>query len=286
MDPTRFDEMARRITGGSSTRRRALLTALGGALLGAGIGLPDDLEAHAKQRRRHKKRKCLFGQRRCRDRRCHGCCNDADCGGNVCETGTCSACPRGQRLCRGGCIPEASCCADSECTGGRVCVDGSCACGPNRRECNGVCIGSNECCGTDCPAITCGPNQRECDGFCIGVDECCGTDCPVKTCGPENCNGCCDGTTCRDGDSLNFCGRNGFTCLACDFRESCIGSGCVCEKECCRNADCTGTNVRCNRRGTCESCTPDGAALPGGCGPDTVGLCCSGTCSGAVCGQA
>lgn len=255
MDPMRFDDLARGLSA-ASTRRRALLGALGGALLGTGLVTTEEAAA-ASHRRRRKRRKCLFGQRRCKDGRCHGCCKDSDCGGNVCESGTCSACPRGQRPCRGGCIPQAACCADSECTGGRVCVDGTCTCGPNQRECNGVCIGN---------------------------DACCGSDCPVKTCGPENCAGCCDGTTCRDGDSLNFCGRGGFLCEACEFLETCAGFGCICEKACCRDSDCPGPNVRCNRQGTCESCLPDGAPLPGGCTIDTVGLCCSGSCSNAVCG--
>lgn len=259
MEPTRFDAFARDLGTARSTRRRALFGALGGVLAGAGLAASGEAGSRSHRRRQRKKRKCLFGQRRCKDRRCHGCCSDSDCGGNVCESGTCSACPRGQRPCRGGCIPADACCADSECTGDRVCVNGACACGPN---------------------------QRVCDGVCISNDACCGTDCPVKTCGPENCGGCCDGTTCRDGDSLNFCGRDGFICQSCGFRETCDGSGCVCEKECCRDLDCIGTNVRCNQQGICESCIPDGAALPGGCGIQTVSLCCSGSCTGAVCGEA
>jgi hypothetical protein len=255
MEPTRCDDLARGLCAATSTRRRAVLGDLGGALPGTGL-VPFEEAGARPHRRRRKKRKCLFGQRTCKDRRCHGCCDDGDCGGNVCEAGTCSACPRGQRPCRGGCIPQEACCADSECTGGRVCVDGAC---------------------------TCKPNQRECDGACIGADECCGSDCPVKTCDAENCRGCCDGTTCRDGESLTFCGRDGSFCQACNFRETCAGLGCICEKQCCRDFDCLRTNVRCNNQGNSRSCLSDGAPLPGGCDLPNVGLCCSGICTGAAC---
>jgi len=262
MDPTRFDAFSRTLTdrlhGGPT--RRAILATLGGALLGGWLSTPLDGDAKRNRRKRHnrrKKRKCLFGQRRCKDRRCHGCCSDADCGGNVCEVGTCSACPQGQRPCHGGCIPEDACCDDSECTGGRVCVDGSCECGPNQRLCEGACIPASECCGTDCP-----------------------------TCSSENCDGCCDGHICRDGDSTNFCGRNGTICSACSFLQTCTGEFCACLRECCFDFDCPGENRRCNNQGFCESCVPNGGALPGGCTIETVSLCCSGQCSGAVCSEA
>lgn len=256
MDPNLFDDLVRRVTNDSNTTgRRAVLAALGGVVVSSGLMTTVDAEGRRKRHRREK-RKCLFGQRRCRDRRCHGCCNDQDCGGNVCESGTCSACPQGQRPCRGGCISRDSCCADSECSGGRVCIAGACGCGPNRRECNGVCISS---------------------------DACCGDDCPVEVCNAENCQGCCDGTTCRDGDSLNFCGRDGDFCQACNFRETCTGAFCACERECCRDVDCIGQNVRCNNQGNCETCIATGDPLPGGCNLQTVGLCCSGQCNNTGC---
>jgi hypothetical protein len=227
MDPIRFDAITRTLSDLSDhlPTRRTLMRALGAGLLGGGIGSGLDAEAKKGRKRRRKKKKkiCLFGQRRCRDKRCHGCCADADCGGNVCDSGTCSDCPRNQRLCRGGCIPEDACCADADCTGGRICLDGTCACGPDRRLC---------------------------EGACIAADACCGTDCPVETCTPENCNGCCGGDTCRNGDSANFCGRNGVACDQCASGETCDAGVCRGGGGTCSSENCGGC---CDVQGTCRA---------------------------------
>jgi hypothetical protein len=268
MDPTQFDALTRALSGLTEhlpTRRRLVQT-LGLSLLGLRAGMTPEAEAKngRRKRRQKKKRKCLFGQRRCRDRRCHGCCSDADCGGNVCDLGTCSDCPRNQRLCRGGCIAEDACCGDGECGGGRVCIDGVCACGPDRQLCEGVCIAN---------------------------DACCGTDCPIETCTPETCNGCCDGDACREGDGQNFCGRGGVACASCGRGQVCDAGECVCpsgqrqcgdrcipETDCCTDGDCE----------PCETCA--GGACTGGCLDGEVCdggtcICASGNlCAGACCG--
>ncbi len=221
-------------------------------MLGGGIGSGLDATAKKGRKRRRKKKKkiCLFGQRRCRDKRCHGCCADADCGGNVCDSGTCSDCPRNERICRGGCIPEDACCADADCAGGRVCVDGTCECGPDRRLCEGVCI---------------------------AADACCGTDCPVDTCTPDTCNGCCDGNTCREGEGQNFCGRNGVACAQCGRDGFCNAGACECQSgtKVCPNGDCIPQDGCCGEADcpTCQTCE-DQQCVP---------LCPSGCCHDETC---
>jgi hypothetical protein len=240
----------------------------------------------------------LFGQRRCRDRKCHGCCADADCGGNVCESGTCSDCPRGQRLCRGGCIAEETCCTDDECSSGRVCIAGTCGCGPDRQLCEGVCIPADACCGTECPVESCTPANCSgcCDGntcrngdsanfcgrsgvACVQCDagEACDAGVCVGgggTCSPTNCNGCCDGTTCSEGDSQNFCGRGGDPCNQCDHGVACDAGHCGCRND----DDCSESEGgRCRPNGACvypPNCDP--AGTQGSCG--ILNCCNSGTC--------
>lgn len=238
MDPIRFDALARALSqvARPTVSRRLALPALAGLLASTAADSHEGVASKRRPKRvrnRAKRRKkarqdevlCPTGQLLCNGQ-CAGCCSDADCGGNACNDGRCQDCPRGQRLCRGGCLAESSCCNDGECTGGQSCIAGACACRANERLCEGACIPNTECCGTDCP--------------------------PAPTCSPENCNGCCDGATCRQGDSQNFCGRNGEPCQSCALLETCDAGQCLCERECCGDAGCNaGFNGLCRPEGTC-----------------------------------
>ncbi len=277
MDADRFDEAVRLLVVVPS-RRGMLGLALGGALHFL-LSVAEGAAKKRKRRNKKKKRKCLFGQRRCRDKRCHGCCSNADCGGNVCETGTCSDCPRGKRLCRDGCIPKEACCTDSDCDGAETCVAGVCGCRAHERLCEGACI----------------PN-----------DACCGADCPPPACSSDNCPGCCHGDTCHEGVSQRFCGHNGAVCIECPANTSCDGETCVCPTQCCSNADCTAApGGICQANGFCQypcietgqpcsslanCCDPNAHCDSGVCGIciasgdecDPGGIPC---CSGGVCDQ-
>lgn len=312
MEHTRFDAIAKQL--GTRLPRRGLL-GLVAALTAAGVvGPPEESAAKHKHRK-----KCPTGQQRCRPGKgqpCVGCCSDTDCGGNACVDGTCTACPRGQRSCRGGCIALDACCVDADCTGNRVCTGGTCDCAPSDRLCEGVCINRRDCCGTDCPPNnggggggggtpqTCTP--ANCNGCCDGTtcregvtDNNCGrgggacvacaagTSCAAGictgtgSCSPESCDGCCNRGSCHEGDSQNFCGRGGVTCAACRSRESCDVGTCVCPTECCGDEDCTeGDAGLCRPDGTCvyrPNCFAIGQTLPNGCGSSDV--CCSSLCT-------
>ena len=248
MENSRFDELSRQLA--RRLPRRGVL-GLAATLTVAGVlGASEEGDARRKQRRK----KCPTGQRRCGHgsrQRCVGCCSDADCGGNACTGGECASCPNGQRSCRGGCIAVTACCADADCSGGRVCVDGTC----------------------DCRA-----SERLCEGTCIPRDACCGADCPSTTCNSTNCNGCCDGNTCRQGDSQNFCGRGGVACTPCGSGAACDAGVCVCsggrvscaDGSCisCRSGETCGAGNTCECPTACcgdEDCTAGDAGL---CQPD------------------
>lgn len=265
MDPTRFDALIRTLSQvvQRPPSRRAVLAAASGLLAGILAG-PADTDAKRKRRQRRRRnrkqkrqKRCPTGQVRC-ETGCAGCCTDTDCGGNACVEGRCAECPAGQRRCRGGCIAGAACCSDDECTGGQVCIDAGCTCRAHERLCQGGCIPKDECCGTDCPPAP-----------------------PPSTCSAETCGGCCEGSVCKNGDSQNFCGRDGVECDRCDTGEVCDAGQCrcphgsvpcadgsciacapgfVCEDgqcvcpagRCCSNADCTGGYAgRCRPDGTC-----------------------------------
>jgi hypothetical protein len=244
MDADRFDEAVRSLVVVPSRRGMLGLT-LGGSL-SVMLGLADGVAKKKSKRKNTKKRKCLAGQRRCRDRRCHGCCPNADCGGNACVLGVCRDCPSNERLCRGGCIPETSCCTDDECDGQQTCISGVCSCRANERRCDGACMPVEYCCtSVDCagaPCLNgqcqCGEGQQECRGECIPETSCCRTsDCSAcERCENEACaNACPAGQTCLDGvcacaerECDGVCIPNDGCCPACGDREVCSFELCIC----------------------------------------------------------
>lgn len=90
-----------------------------------------------------------------------------------------------------------------------------------------------------------------------------------RTCSPANCNGCCQGTVCYGGHSLNTCGVAGAACVNCTSQGAC------------------------NANGTCGAPPKDGGGLAAGkCTSTDVSSCglCSGTfvydtcCASGTCG--
>ena len=255
LEHTRFDAITRKL--GTRLPRRGVLR-LVAALTAAGVvGSPEEGAAKAKHRK-----KCPTGQRRCgggKHQPCVGCCTDADCGGNACTGGVCADCPKGQRSCRGGCIAVDACCVDADCTGNRVCTEGTCDCAPSDRLCQGVCINRRDCCGTDCPPTNGGGGG--------------GTP---QTCTAATCNGCCDGTQCREGVTDNNCGRGGGACVACAAGTSCDAGVCTgagsCSPEscdgCCNRGSCHEGDSQnfCGRGGvTCAACRARESCDAGSC---------------------
>lgn len=252
MDANRFDDVIRSLAA-SPSRRTVLGLTLGGGL-GALLGVVDAAAKKRKGRHKNKdrnkntKRRCLVGQRRCRDRRCHGCCSDADCGGNECALGVCRDCPRNERLCDGACIPGDACCTSDDCDGA-PCERGRCLCADGQRDCHGRCIPEDACCSSsDCgPCETC-QNDR-CLSVCPEDLECVDGQC---RCTASSCDGCCAGDTCRDGDTNKFCGSNGEICAACTVRQTCQGGVCTCPAgeqdcagECIPEDDCCPGTISC-----------------------------------------
>ena len=206
---------------------------------------------------------------------------DDGCGGTVtckCDTGCC-----GDGLCLPGTSPDA-CGTNGEacqvCTDPDRCNDGVCSCIPypdpcEKRECGKV---PNGCGGS----VTCGPN----DGACP-VGETCEFDSGMCFCGPD-CKGCCSKDTCQPGNTNDFCGTAGETCVTCTGFDACIDGDCVCvpEPNPCGDRECGQVKDRC---GGIHVCGPyDGKCLPGDtcdtyggmcyCGPDCTGCCAENTC--------
>lgn len=151
----------------------------------------------------------------CNADNCDGCCQpDATCvevgdqTGNECGSGglACTSCDSG--ICDLGTCVEA--CDETTCAG--------CCAGPTIDDC--LEIGnaqSQEACGLGGAACEdCGTGITCTQGTC--VDASCSADCP---------DGCCDGITCRDGDSNDECGTGGEACFSCGADQTCSSGVCV-----------------------------------------------------------
>jgi hypothetical protein len=154
-------------------------------------------------------------------------------------------------------------------------------CGPCKTCKKGKCRPKPD--GTDCG------NCRSCQGGaclsdCDSDQECRDGQC---TCGGTACAGCCDGTTCRHGDTLAFCGRNGRTCVECVSGQECFSGECVCAYSsctgCCSGTTCQpGTNeAACGQyANACVTCQACEVCSDGICVNDCAGghVCRNGTC--------
>jgi hypothetical protein len=122
LDGTNFDELTRLFT--TRTRRRGLLTGVGGAALATALGLgalgPE--EAAAKKKKKKKKGKGGSGGGTCRGFG-QSCSSGGECCSNTCDIG------KGGSLvcCTFGQIPEEDdpCSSDADCCGGGFCTSGS-----------------------------------------------------------------------------------------------------------------------------------------------------------------
>lgn len=161
---------------------------------------------------------------------------DAGCGPSTCAAGCCNAqgqcvTPTDQEC---GFFGEActSCGANGHCKGG--CIYPTANCGPE--NCAGCCAGPSWCadgihgvlCGhggepcVRCNAVdgtgTCEPDPGGgAGGMCVQ---------PI-TCGPGNCNGCCYGNVCAQGNQDIACGSGGNMCVVCtNSNGTCINNRC------------------------------------------------------------
>lgn len=246
MDTRQLDSLAREI--GARLPRRGVLGLLGGLVL-LSAGVPEDLEAARRKKRRHRQRKrrkkCQGNRKKCGNRciRKHQCCRDADCGPQgACVQRAC-ACPAGQKPCQGGCIAQDACCSHSDCPSNQDCVDGACVdpvetrrCGSERISryfcCQGACPGSQTCVDDHC--VCPDPAMSPCaDGTCVTGGQCC----EHSQCAGNHV--CVDGfCSCPGADELT-CGHG-----CCDDAEICDDepSGPVCATGGCQASDWCNTN--------------------------------------------
>ncbi|MDA3862764.1 MAG: hypothetical protein PF689_02740 [Deltaproteobacteria bacterium] len=85
-------------------------------------------------------------------------------------------------------------------------------CPTGKTDCNGTCYdldSDNDHCGA-------------CDNSCSANETCIDRECidpNAQPCNPTNCDGCCEGDTCRDGTSENACGEKGDLLVRCVHRD-------------------------------------------------------------------
>lgn len=210
----------------SGTRRRHLVSALAGGLLGLGA-LPSVARKKKKKNRNKKK-----GQQPAPD-----------------------GCAAGTRLCQGTCIPNSQCCGDADCDrcAQEICQAGSCACPAGMtRDTKGICgvrptcipagriaPSAGQCCsGSGTPGgtpgtIKCDTGQGPCygDSGCVGNGPCLGYMCPaqyleavgatcpqIQTCANK---GDCDSRLCQGGVCIQ-CGEDS----PCGGGELCVEGWC------------------------------------------------------------
>ncbi len=230
-------------------------------------------------------------------------CGPADCPGGCCSfeggRGTCVA-----GVDATACGGSGSRCVDCSAEG-RSCDVRTQNCGASKCDatnCSGCCVGDLCLAGDDdqaCGAVgeaclSCAQTGRVCGAQPNGGGRCEGT----PACGPDNCNGCCDGTTCVAGSDSNACGTRGQACTNC----LATGRRCTAERTCqvpplCGPGNCPGccvgnacvvatTSAACGRGGeACKGCGVSetcnaGLCVPAStCGPGN----CAGCCLGDIC---
>lgn len=214
---------------------------------------------------------------------CNGCSAAA---GRTCNL-TNGQCQCGPTLCAAGCCQSNTCVTsdDTHCgVGGVMC---SAACGAGRRCVTGNCV----CDATSCPNGCCNlsgqciPYASQGDGQCGTGGAMCGIcqvgqDCNAAgacVCNAASCpTGCCDGNTCRTGNSNMFCGTGGNSCSTCGTGQLCNGGTRICT--CGPGTGCTGccTGNTCTTR-SATSCGADGAAC-NNCGAGANSCTSAGVC--------
>lgn len=232
---------------------------------------------------------CVTASSTCNSTNCSGCCtgNTCDsygvsnnsCGQNAQTCDNCTAkggvCDASSRTCVSGAQPDCDnkckgasngiggTCETNGCTGccdGVQCLPGTldAACGGSGGECAN-CTGQGTTCNTS--TNTCASCTPNCAGKCAGASDGCGSACPTN-----QCNGCCNGSSCEVGTAHAVCGASGNACA------NCTASGSTCSSGTCVGGTCT------------PNCNSKCAGASDGCGstcPTTD--CNSGCCSGSTC---
>src|SRR5215510_2178841 len=85
-------------------------------------------------------------------------------------------------------------------------------------------------------------------------------DAAPTSCSPATCDGCCDGTTCRAGDTTAACGAGGGACKACGASESCTAAHqCANAADPCQGIGPEGVCVSTSRVEFCATATDGGS---------------------------
>jgi hypothetical protein len=96
-------------------------------------------------------------------------------------------------------------------------------CKGGKKKCGKQCIAVTSC----CAAADCGACESCQGGACVlacqAGQACVGGQCQCTT---TSCDGCCDGSTCRDGDTSDFCGSDGEICAVCPGNQACQNGTC------------------------------------------------------------
>ncbi len=212
------------------------------------------------------------------------------CANGGCACGGGAPCVPGQRCQSGQCVCDATSCPDGCCDGVQCQIGQLSACGTSGGACQACdaevadnCASGGCACGVG-PA--CEGGQRCLAGACV----CDSVSCP---------GGCCDGTTCQ-AKSINTCGVNGSTCVACDLAladqcshqngqcacgggpsclpgQRCQGGACVCDATSCPDGCCNADRCEVRALGTCgvggEACVSCDAQRADSCGSDGACRC-------------
>jgi hypothetical protein len=232
------------------------------------------------------------------------------CGPSTCPNGCCDA----KGVCRTGtdvraCGSVGGRCSDCVATGFAVCT-GKRVCGRDDPNCSAASC-ANGCCATDdgkrrCLAGSepggCGDGGAECRDCgaegraCDATTRACGS----SSCTSANCDGCCVGDKCLEGDIASACGTKGGACTTCAAGQTCVaqssgGGSCTgpttCDPTSCASGCCDATGrcvagndtTACGKGGVrCAACTIDQVCSPGvqtcqprvPCGPSNCDGCC------------
>ncbi|MBV1858252.1 MAG: hypothetical protein KUG77_07560, partial [Nannocystaceae bacterium] len=140
----------------------------------------------------------------------------------------------------------------------------------------------------ECGAL--GESCAACDGSTV-CDE--GVCVEPPACSPDNCDGCCEGDTCVEGDSDAACGAGGGQCSDCPDGATCDGGVCdlPCADTCggcCDGETCVETDdqsaAECGVQGTsCETCAGGFECGEGECISTECAGSCEGCCDGETC---